>query len=94
MPLQMYEMIFPTYLDKPEEGSPDMLGVLRMSTKVWKQLGDAPGSASRSLVDFAQIILEMKEKGLLEQFACEHEWEFKPGEVSSIGCGHKGKPLS
>ena len=45
----------------------------------------------RALESLARVMKDMAEgaSGLtFKGYACEHDWQFKPGCKSSIGCGH------
>jgi hypothetical protein len=41
-----------------------------------------------SLLD--EMVTKPKEFLSLKEFCCDHRWVFKPGEKSTIGCGHDG----
>jgi hypothetical protein len=54
-------------------------------------LHDANGGKDTSLVEnlknLRDILSKMSDKHI-EIFCCQHDWQFKPGEHSSIGCSH------
>jgi len=58
------------------------------TTVVFKIAGDRV----EALQELSTLLLEMRQglRGMpgFKTYACDHDWRFKPGERSSIGCGH------
>lgn len=60
---------------------------VRFRVSFWTYSNDR----SYALASILERLAELLPLVNIKVAACIHEWEFMPGQESSIGCGHKGK---